>query len=72
MGYAIRVDQYRFVEWYKFDRNSATPDFTQIWGTELYNHTSPTSFFDDENVNLAGNPAMSHKVGELRTMLQAG
>ena len=72
MGYAIRVDDYRFVEWYSFDRVSATPDFNTIWGTELYNHTSPAQFFNQENNNLAGAPEMSDKVRELRQVLQAG
>ena len=30
MGYSIRVDQYRFTEWYRFNRTTATPNFTDI------------------------------------------
>ena len=33
MGYAMRVDTYRFVEWYGFDHTNAKPDFNDVWGT---------------------------------------
>ena len=72
MGYTIRVDQYRFIEWYRFNCTTAIPNFTDIWGTELYNHTKPTVFFDDENVNMANQPEMQDLVKSLRKMLQAG
>ena len=72
MGYTIRVDSYRFTEWYGFDHTTATPHFDDIWGTELYNHTEPVVFFNDENVNLAVKPEMKSLVEELRHMLQAG
>lgn len=72
MGYTIRVDTYRFTEWYHFDHSTAIPDFNEIWGTELYNHTQPVIFFNDENVNLAAKPQMKNLVEDLRHMLQAG
>ena len=72
MGYTIRVDEYRFTEWYRFDHVKGKPDFDDIWGTELYNHTEPVVFFNDENVNLAAKPEMKSLVEELRRMLQAG
>ncbi len=72
MGYAIRTDKYRFVEWYTFDHSSATPDFSHVWGTELYNHTVEYQFFNDENTNVAGDPSMASIVKEMRQMLQAG
>ena len=72
MGYTIRVDEYRFTEWYRFNRTTATPNFTDIWGTELYNHTEPTVFFNDENVNMVSRPDMQTLVGSLRKILQAG
>ena len=51
----MRTDKYRFTEWYKFDRTTSKPDFSaEVWGTELYDHTTPSTFFNDENVNLAG------------------
>ena len=72
MGYTARVDKYRFVEWYKFDRTSGVPDFSKIWGTELYDHTQPANFFNDENTNLATDPNMQTTVQELRKVLQDG
>ena len=72
MGYTMRVDQYRFTEWYRFNRTTATPNFTDIWGTELYNHTEPVVFFNDENINMANQPDKQDLVQKLRKMLQAG
>lgn len=72
MGYAIRVDQYRFVEWYQFDRDNGTPDWNNVWGTELYNHTHPVFFFNEENTNLVNDPTMQANVTQFRAMLQAG
>ena len=72
MGYSVRVDNYRFTEWYCFNRTTSTANFSDIWGTELYNHSSPTVSFNDENVNLANRPEMAVIVKELRSLLQAG
>ena len=72
MGYSIRVDQYRFTEWYRFDRDKAEPNFDDVWGTELYNHTEQVIFFNDENVNLYNDPQLKDTVTELRKMLHAG
>ena len=72
MGYTMRVDQYRFTEWYSFNRTSATPYFDKIWGTELYDHTNSTVLFNDENENLANKPEMQSLVEELRKQLHAG
>ena len=72
MGYTARVDKYRFTEWYKFDRDTSKPDFDAKWGTELYDHSTPATFFNDENVNMAGKPEMKQMVEELRKVLQAG
>ncbi|XP_011405536.1 PREDICTED: iduronate 2-sulfatase-like [Amphimedon queenslandica] len=72
MGYTMRVDKYRFTEWYKFDRDTSKPNFTDTWGTELYDHSTPTTLFNDENANLAYKPEMKDTVEELRKMLQAG
>ena len=68
----MRVDEYRFVEWYGFDRSTAKPNFSEIWGTELYNHTMPVKFFNDDNENLAKKESMAEKVDELRKILRAG
>ncbi len=72
MGYTIRVDEYRFTEWYKFDHITAKPDWSKIWGTELYNHTNPVVFFNDESENLASKPEMESTVKTLRKIVQSG
>ena len=72
MGYTVRADQCRFIEWYGFDRTTATPNWTDIWGTELYDHTEPTAFFNDENTNMANDPERQDLVKELRKVLQIG
>ena len=72
MGYALRTDNYRFMEWYKFNDRSGEPHYDDVWGTELYRHGKATKSFDDENVNIAGNANMADKVKELRMMLHVG
>lgn len=72
MGYAVRADTYRFIEWYTFNRTTAKPDWDSVWGTELYNHTYATKFFNDENENLAEEKDMAEIVKEMRKILQAG
>ena len=72
MGYAIRTDQYRFVEWYSFDHMTATPDITKVWGTELYDHTQEYQYFNDENVSMAADSNMASMVKEMRAMLHTG
>jgi len=72
MGYSIRVDKYRFVEWYSFDHLNGVPDYSMVWGIELYDHTMPSQFFNNENVNLAYDPDKQSLVTELRQMLRAG
>lgn len=69
MRYTMQVDTY---QQYGFDHKTATPNFDDIWGTELYNHTQPVIFFHDENVNLASKPEMKSLVEELRHLLQSG
>ena len=72
MGYTMRVDQYRFTEWVRFNCTTVIPNWDEVWGTELYNHTQPTVFFDDDNENLANKPELQPIVNELRKMLHAG
>ena len=72
MGYTVRVDKYRYTEWVKFNRDTAEPDWSNVWGVELYNHTHPVSFFNQDNSNLAKQPAMSSIVQELSKVLHDG
>ena len=72
MGYTVRVDKYRYTEWVKFNRDTAEPDWSNVWGVELYNHTEPVKFFDQENANIAKQPGMDSVVQELSQLLHAG
>ena len=72
MGYTVRVDKYRYTEWVKFNRDTAEPDWTDVWGVELYNYTHPVKFFNQDNSNLAKDPAMASIVQEMKQTLRAG
>lgn len=72
MGYSIRVDNYRFTEWIGFDRTTAMPHWDNVVGVELYNHTEPIVFFNDENKNMAHDPSMASLVKELHDAVVAG
>ena len=74
MGFTVRVNQYHFTEWYRFNCTTATPNLTDIWGTELldYDHTEPTVFFNDENTNMTNDPDKQDLVNKLCKILQAG
>lgn len=62
MGYSMRTDRYRYVEW----RNVLQPDKTVA--VELYDHHADPA----ENVNLAADPAFAQVVEQLHRQLQAG
>ncbi len=61
MGYAMRTERYRYVEWVKTGT-------TQVEGRELYNHQDDP----DENVNLAGRSEHKDLVTKLSQQLRAG
>jgi len=61
IGYAIRTDRYRYVEWLERDSR-------KLVGVELYDHQSD----DQENENLASHPEMKILVDELAVQLHAG
>ena len=61
MGYAIRTDQYRYVEWYTWDAELKKPG--DLLASELFDHeTDP-----DENMNLA-NGASYEKIKDTLSM----
>ena len=35
----MRVDTWRFTEWVAFDYNTSTPDWSVLYGRELYDHS---------------------------------
>lgn len=61
MGYALRTDRYRYVEWQ--DRNSG-----QVLAQELYDHQSDPA----ENENVAGREANRALLSQLSGQLKAG
>ncbi len=64
MGYAIRTDRYRYVEWYNWKNNQRQ----ELLARELYDHQTDAH----ENTNLATQPAYQKIVGELSSQLQKG
>jgi arylsulfatase A-like enzyme len=61
MGHAIRTDQYRYVEWVRWDNK-------EYAANELYDHkTDP-----DENANVAAKKEYAKVVAELKARLKAG
>ena len=55
-----------------FNDTLAIPDWNTVWGVELYNHSTPTVDFNDENVNLASEPSLKTEVQTLHDMLKEG
>jgi len=61
MGYAMRTDRYRYVEWVDGSKRTAQ-------GRELYDHQNDPG----ENMNLAGRPEQAETVKTLGEALKAG
>src|SRR5262249_23250413 len=61
MGYALRTERYRYVEWRRRDNGP-------IVGRELYDHKHDR----DEDVNIAGAAANRDLVAQLAKQLAAG
>jgi len=59
MGYTVRTEQFRYVEWYNQDTR-------ELAAKELYNHQNDSG----ENRNIAGDPANAPKLAELAAMLR--
>ena len=66
MGYAIRTDQYRYVEWYSCDKEEKSRG--EYLGHELFDH-----FVDpQENRNIADEPESGKTVEKLSRQLKLG
>ena len=61
MGYSIRTERYRYVEWMNWETK-------QYVAYELYDHTKDPQ----ENINIAGLPDNAQIVKKLSAMLKAG
>ena len=66
MGYAIRTDQYRYVEWYVWNREEKTAG--AFICNELFDHSTDPQ----ENINLAGAPQYKETVELLSQQLKKG
>ena len=64
--------QWRYTEWLKFDDVNGVPDWSYVYGVELYNHSAPAVDFDDENANLASVPSLKKEVETFHAMLKEG
>jgi iduronate 2-sulfatase len=61
MGYTIRTDRYRYVEWRQWGTR-------EVVARELYDHSSDAG----EMVNLAGDKAHGEALAQLSKLLNAG
>jgi len=66
MGYAIRTDRYRYVEWYEWNKEAKKPG--NYLARELYDHTNDP----DENVNIAEEKTNKKLVEKLSSQLKKG
>jgi len=71
MGYTIRVNTYRYTGWFEFDSISATANFSNVLGTELYVHNeSPIPVdFSVEHENVVADFNMQKVVSDLHMAL---
>jgi hypothetical protein len=76
MGYALRVDTWRYVEWFSWNRTTAATDFASTVSRELYAHSGgeyvPTDWDASENTNVVDDPANKATVARLAKLLRAG
>lgn len=68
MGYSMRTEQFRYTEWPSFDGVSYEPNWDQINGVELYDH----SVDPYENHNVAADPEYAELVANLSSQLREG
>ena len=69
----VHLFQYRYTEWVRFNHTTAVAHWDDVWGRELYDHTSPeSSIFDDENINMVDDPDKEDLVKELHQALIDG
>jgi len=66
MGYAIRSDQYRYVEWYNWNKEEKKADI--LLCRELFDHMADPQV----NMNIAENPKYIDLVESLSLQLKKG
>ncbi|KJD36581.1 hypothetical protein PW52_02725 [Tamlana sedimentorum] len=66
MGYTVRTDRYRYVEWYTWNKNKNVPE--QLIARELFDHENDTQ----ENYNIVNNPEHEVLIKQLSNKLKEG
>jgi arylsulfatase A-like enzyme len=66
MGYAMRTDRYRYVEWYAWDKSSKSK--AEYISSELYDHQVDPN----ETLNLAQDPSYAEVLESLSSQLNRG
>ena len=66
MGYTIRTDQYRYVEWYNWNKEEKKADI--LLCRELFDHMADPQ----ENINIADDPEYMDLVASLSIQLKKG
>lgn len=61
MGYSVRTDRYRYVEWVRFEDGA-------VAGRELYDELTDA----DETENIAGLPEHAGRVNRMSELLRSG
>lgn len=77
MGYAMRTRHWRYIEWVRFDKEAAAPIWSEVLGTELYDHTGADGGVDSienaaEAANVVAEPSLALTVATLSEQLHAG
>ena len=74
MGMSVRVTNWRYSTFCKWDGTALAADWSACTGAELYNHTADTSLYDvDDNgepFNLAGSPKVAAVEKHLLALLK--
>ena len=75
MGYSMRTDTHRFIQWMVWDGANLLPRWDTVVGIELYDHTKTNqfdnSYLDEtENENMAADPANAGLVKQMQTKLK--
>ncbi|XP_044255648.1 iduronate 2-sulfatase [Tribolium madens] len=68
MGYSIRTTRYRYTEWIKFNHTTFMPDWSKVYGKELYDHLIDAL----ENMNLVTRPELNDLINSMHKQLILG
>ena len=77
MGYSMRTERYRYIQWMRWDGDALRPLWDEVVGRELYDHGQlssqlDTTYMDDaENENMAPLPENRVLVAQLSARLKS-